>query len=156
MSSADNLIVAAVVLGFVLWRQLQPRDVREDSPYRLMLLLGAVGAVDLVGFADDHRVSALAWALVGASLAAGLVLGLLRGTTVRIWRREGVLVRQGTPATVALWGVGLGIHALADLAINGIDSSARGIGSTSILLYFGIALAAQRFATLYRAADLAH
>jgi hypothetical protein len=151
MTSADNVIVAVLVLGFVLWRQLQPREVREDSPYRLMLLLGVVGVVDLVGFADAHHVNALAWSLLAASLVVGCLLGVLRGETMHIWRRHGVLMRQGNAVTVVLWVAGLGIHVLADLMINGVDSSASGIGADAILLYLGLALAAQRFATLNRA-----
>jgi hypothetical protein len=79
VTSADNLIVAVLVLGFILWRQLQPRAVREDSPYRLMLVLGVIGVV---------------------------------------------------------------------------DRSASGVGADAILLYLGVALAAQRFATLSRAERL--
>ena len=151
MSSADNLIVAVLVLGFILWRQLQPRAVREDNPYRLMLVLGVVGVVDLVGFADHHRVNALAWSLLAASLVVGCLFGVLRGETVRIWRRDGVLMRQGNAITVVLWVAGLGVHVLADLLIDGVDRSASGIGADAILLYLGVALAAQRFATLTRA-----
>ena len=154
MGSADNLAVAALVLALVLWRQLRPREVREDNANRLLLVLGVVGMVELVEFADDHRVTALAWTLVGASLLVGAVFGLMRGASVRIWRRDGVLVRQGTLVTVALWGVGIGIHLLVDLAISGVDSAAAGIGSTALLLYLGIALAAQRLVTLNRAAQL--
>ena len=155
MPSADNLLVAALVLALILWRQLQPREVREENAYRLMLILGVAGVVELVRFADDHRVTALAWALVGASLAVGAAFGLMRGATVRIWRRDGVLVRQGTLVTVALWAVGIGVHLLVDAAVSGVDSSADGIGSTAILLYLGIALAAQQLVTLNRAAQLA-
>jgi hypothetical protein len=151
MSSADNLIVAVLVLGFILWRQLQPRAVREDSPYRLMLVLGVIGVVDLVGFARDHHVNALAWSLLAASVVVGCLLGVLRGETMHIWRRDGVLMRQGNAVTVVLWVAGLGIHVLADLMINGVDSSASGIGADAILLYLGLALAAQSFATLNRA-----
>ena len=150
-SSADDLIVAALVLGFILWRQLQPRSVREDSPYRLVLVLGVVGVVDLVGFADAHHVNAMAWSLLAASLVVGCLFGVLRGETVHIWRRDGVLVRQGNAITVVLWAAGLGIHVLVDELINGVDSSASGIGADTILLYLGVALAAQRFTTLRRA-----
>jgi hypothetical protein len=70
---------------------------------------------------------------------------------MHIWRRDGVLMRQGNAVTVVLWVAGLGIHVLADLMINGVDSSASGIGADAILLYLGLALAAQSFATLNRA-----
>jgi hypothetical protein len=155
MTSADNVIVAVLVLGFILWRQLRPRAVREDSPFRLMLVLGVVGVADVAGFADGHHVTGAAWTLLAASLMVGAVLGVMRGASVRIWRRDGVLVRQGGAVTVALWVAGLGVHVLVDVVINGVDRSAAGIGTDAILLYLAVALAAQRLVTLTRAQHLA-
>ena len=155
MTTAANLIVAVLVLGFILWRQLQPREVREDSPYRLMLVLAVIGVVDLIGFAGDHHVTAVAWTLLAASLVIGAFFGVMRGALVHIWRRDGVLVRQGNAVTVVLWVVGLGVHVLVDLLINGVDRSASGVGANAILLYLGVALAAQRVVTLSRAHHLA-
>jgi hypothetical protein len=40
-------------------------------------------------------------------------------------------------------------------SINGVDSSAGGIGSPSILLSLGVVLAAQRFTTLARVQQVA-
>ena len=91
--------------------------------------------------------------MLAASLVVGCLFGVLRGETVHIWRRDGVLVRQGNAITVVLWVAGLGIHVLVDLLINGVDSSASGIGANTILLYLGVALAAQRFTTLRRAEE---
>jgi hypothetical protein len=155
VTSADNLIVAALVLGLILWRQLQPRAVREDSPYRLMVILAVVGVADLVAFAGQHHVDPLAWALLVASLAVGAGFGVMRGVSVHVWRRDGVLVRQGNAVTVLLWGIALAVHLLVDRAIDGVDSQATGLGSTALLLYLGVALAAQRFATLSRAQQAA-
>jgi hypothetical protein len=154
MSSTSSLLVGALVLAFVLWRQLQPRAVREESPFRLMVILGVLGVVELVSFAGNHSVNGAAWALLAASIVVGGGFGIVRGLTVRIWRENGVLLRQGTVVTVLLWAVGLGIHVLVDVAITGVDSTASGLGSTGILLYLGVTLAAQRFVTLNRAAHL--
>ena len=155
MTSAGNLILAVLLLGFILWRQLQPRQVREDSPYRLMLVLAVIGVVDLLGFADDHHVTVLAWTLLGASLLLGAFFGMMRGALVPIWRRDGVIVRQGNAVTVVLWVVGIAVHVLADMLINGVDRSASGAGADTILLYLGIALAAQRIVTMSRARHVA-
>jgi hypothetical protein len=114
---------------------LHARAVREEAPYRLKLVLLVVGIVELAGFADDHRMTVAAWALVGGGLAVGAGFGVARGATVRIWRRDGVLLRQGNPVTVVLWVIGLGVHGAVDLAV--------------------IALAAQRLSTLNRARHLA-
>jgi len=101
------------------------------------------------------RTSGAAWTLLAASLMVGAVLGVMRGASVRIWRRDGVLVRQGGAVTVALWVAGLGVHVLVDVVIHGVDRSAAGIGTDAILLYLAVALAAQRLVTLTRAQHLA-
>jgi hypothetical protein len=155
MTSAGNLILAALLLGFILWRQLQPREVRQDSQYRLMLVLAVIGVVDLIGFADDPHVTALAWTLLAASLLLGAFFGVMRGALVPISRRDGVIVRQGNAVTVVLWVIGLAVHVFADMLIKGVDRSASGVGADTILLYLGIALAAQRIVTLSRARHLA-
>jgi hypothetical protein len=150
----DNVLVALVVLGIIVVRQLQPRAVRGDRPYLLMLVLGVVGVVDLVGFASEHRVGAAAWTLLLAGLVAGAGFGVARGSLVHVWAQGSVAMRQGNAITVVLWIAGLGVHLLLDLLIDGVDHAAAGIGTDTVLLYLAVALAAQRYVTLRRADQL--
>jgi hypothetical protein len=154
MGSAHNLTVAALVLALVLWRQLRPREVREDNANRLLLVLGVVGMVELVEFADDHRVTALAWTLVGASLLVGAILGLMRGASVRIWRRDGGAGATGHPGHRRVVG-----GRNRDPPARRPGHLRRGLGRSRDRLdrapaLLRIALAAQRLVTLNRAAQL--
>jgi Ca2+/Na+ antiporter len=155
VSVALNILIALAVLALILTRQLRRRPVREEQPYRIMLVLGVVGLVETVQFHQHHDVSTSAWALLVASLAVGAGFGALRGMTVHVWREAGTLYRQGNVATLVLWIVGLGLHLSVDLLIKRVDADAAGLSNTAILLYLAITLGAQQALVLERAQHLA-
>jgi hypothetical protein len=51
-SAITNIVIGLVALAFVLYRQLQPRPVRDNM--RLPLILGVIGVVELVQYLQ-HR-----------------------------------------------------------------------------------------------------
>jgi len=151
VNDQSNLLVAGLVLILIIARQLRPRPVREERPYTVIAILAVVGLAETASFAGNHTVSASAWTLLALSFLMALGFGALRGATVHLWRADGVLTRQGNLVTIALWVVGLAIHLGIDRLIEDNDSAAKGLGSTALLLYLGITLAAQRVVTLERA-----
>ncbi len=150
------LLLAAAALAWILYRQLSVQPVRENRPYLLMLVLGVVGAGQIAALAGHATIPAAAYAALGAGLLSAAAVGWWRGRLVRVWRDGGRLVRQGNWTTVVLWIVGLAFHLGLDqvgvvLAPAAVQRAAAGaLGTTSIMLYLSIALAAQRFATLSR------
>jgi hypothetical protein len=84
-------------------------------------------------------------ALTALSIAIGLGLAVVRARTIRIWAEAGNVWQQGTWVTAVLWVVGLGQHLLLDAV------GAPGLGSVSLLLYFGVIIFAQRLVVLGRA-----
>jgi hypothetical protein len=146
-----NIVVPALILAFIIRRQLEPRAVREDEPFRLLVVLVALGTVEMVQLAQKHTVPASAWAILGVSLAIGVGLGALRGALVHVWRVDGVLTRQGSYVTLVLWVVGLAVHFGADLVIAQVSHPARDLGNDALLLYVALVLGAQRWVTLARA-----
>ena len=154
MRSAANIVIGVLVLAWILYRQLRPRAVREDSPYRVMAILAIIGVLELAQFSNDHRVPSEAWAYLVVSLVIGAGFGVLRGRYVHVWRQDGVLTRQGNVSTIVLWVVGIAIHLGFDTLIGRTSSEAKGLASTAILLYLAIALAAQQYVTLRRAEHL--
>ena len=95
--------------------------------------------VELAGYGQHHPLSAGVLSIVAASLGIGVLLGALRAATVRLWRRDGQVVRQGSWLTVLLWLVSVGGH----------------LGLTA-LLHGGGAAAAGAAALLYPASRWAH
>lgn len=141
-----SLVITALVLLWILYRQVQVRPVRTSWVVPLVLVIAGVAALTS-GSGGGHRgLTATAIAVLIALLvldAAGL--GAVRALTVRLWREGGTVVRRGTWVTVLLWLVGLGVHL-------GVDAVAR-ISDSSALLYLGVTLAAQRLVLQARAGD---
>lgn len=52
MQTVLNLVAAALVLALVIGRQLRPKEVREVSPYRLVLVLGIIGVLQQRSFVE--------------------------------------------------------------------------------------------------------
>ncbi len=154
--SVLNLVIAAAVLLWVLYRQLQPRPVKEDRPYRLMFVLAVLGTVQIVQLAGQTEISAAGYAALLIGLLSGAGFGWLRGRLVHFWRGpDGTLMRQGNWLTLLLWVVGIAVHLGLDwagvhLSPEGHSSGAEALGLSGIMLYLAVALAAQRIATLAR------
>lgn len=134
--SATNVLVALVVLFLVLRRQLTARPLQDKS--RLGLILAIVGALETLHFVSNQHLASRDMTLLVISLAIGLGLAALRAYTIRLWRQDGQTYQQGNLLTAALWIISLALHVA-------IDAMAKpGLGSVSILLYFGIVIVAQQ------------
>lgn len=82
------------------------------------------------------------------SIAASLLflavgMGAVRAYTVMIWPDSSGILYQGTWFSIALWIVSVALH----LATNHIGRA----GESSLLIYYGITLAVQRWVILSRA-----
>jgi hypothetical protein len=153
-SPYTSILIALLVVAVVCVRQLRTSPIREERGLVLYVLVFALGVLQAVTFLKNHSIGATVLALVLASLIIGLGLGALRGRLVHLWRADGQLLRRGNAWTIALWVIGLAIHLSIDLVGAGLDKSAEGFASSTILLYIGLALGAQRFVLLRRAKTL--
>jgi hypothetical protein len=150
--------IGVLVLALVLVRQVQKRSVREDSKPVLLLVLLAIGLVGIVDFIRAHPVNGTGIAMLAASLVAAAGFGAIRAYTVRLWRENGTLYRQGNALTVVLWLVAIGVHFGADVLIDhsGIDysGSAKGLATTALTLYIAVSFGVQRLVVAARAARM--
>ena len=149
-NNLTSIVIAVLVLGFVLVRQVQKRSVNEDSKPVLLLVLLSVGLVDFVQFVKGHPVNGTGIAMLVASLVAAGAFGAIRGYTIRLWREDGVLYRQGNALTVVLWLVAIGVHFGADVLIDH-SGSATGLATTALLLYIAVTFGVQRLVVRSRA-----
>jgi hypothetical protein len=142
------------VLGWVLYNQLR---VRPFSPRRLPVaaVLGVVGLVQVVSAGAAHPVSLLGWTLLVTGLVVGVVLGLWRAATVRLWVRDGAVYTQGHAMTAALWIVGIGVHIGLDVLARVIAPAAETVNASSVLLFIALTLGVQGLMTMRRAQALA-
>jgi len=147
-----DLLIGLMVLAFILYRQLQTRPVRDNM--RLPLIIAIIGVVQLVQYLQHgHHGAGVAVALAG-SLVLAAVFGAIRAPTVRVWVDGGQAWRQGTWLTAVLWVVSLGVHLGYDYLVEG-KGSQSGLGSASLLLYFGVTFTIQRLILQARARRIA-
>jgi hypothetical protein len=143
-----NLLIGVAVLGLLITRQLQPRPVR--SSFRLPLIIGLIGLVELFSFVKKEHGGVGMVASLAGSLVIAAVLGAIRARTVQLWLKDGQPWRKGTWLTAVLWIVSLAAHLGYDSLVDGKS----GLGTATILLYLAVTFAAQRLVLQARADQL--
>ena len=148
-TDAVNLVIGLAVLGFILYRQMQPRPVRANM--RLPLILAIIGIFQLIDFLQHgtHNTTKVALALAG-SLVLAAITAAIRAFTVRVWIDGGQAWRQGNWLTALLWVVSIGLHLGYDYLVLG-NGSQSGVASASLLLYFAVTYTIQRLIQQARA-----
>lgn len=143
-----NLILAIAVVGLVLFRQLTPRQVTADAGWRLLLILGAVGVVQLGQFIDKSGwIGMIGIGLLAGSFGLAAIFGTLRAGSMTIWQeRDGSWWRRGGVTTLVLWAISIGSHFGIDALaahLAGPATDIRGLGNATLLLYLAISLGLQ-------------
>jgi hypothetical protein len=146
---SEGILIALAVVAWLLWRQLQVRELRRDRGMAFPLILAAVGVVEIARYSHEHPLGPVGYALLATSIVVAAIFGAIRASTVRLWVADGKLLRQGTYLTCVLWIVSIAIHIGGDYAIAPHDADR--LGGVSLLLYIGVTLAAQRFCLNERA-----
>ncbi len=142
-SSAVNIVIGLLVLAWLIGGQLRRKPLNAKT--RLGLVLAVIGLAETWNFLRHTHVADRDLALTGLSIVIGIALAAVRAGTIRIWQEQGEVWQQGTWLTALLWVAGLGQHLLLD------KIAAPGLGSASLLLYFGVIIFAQRLVVLGRA-----
>jgi hypothetical protein len=147
-ATITNLIIGLAVLAFILYRQLQPRPVRDNM--RLPLILGVIGVVELVKYLQHRPHGTGVIAALAGSLVIAAIFGAIRAATVRVWIDGGQAWRQGNWLTALLWVLSLAAHLGYDYVIDR-KAGQSGLGSASLLLYFAVTFTIQRIIMQARA-----
>jgi len=150
-AAVTNLVIGLAVLVFVVARQLIPQRLREN--YRLSIILLIIGAYQFAAFLRGHPKGdgAIIAAVVG-SLVLAAALGAARVPTVRVWRQDGQLLRQGTWLTGVLWVIAFAAHLGYDYIVAGDITGKNGatVGNATVVLYLVVSLTVQRYLLLRR------
>jgi len=143
-----NLVIGLAVLALLVVRQMSPR--RLNDSYRLPLIIAVIGAFEFASYLKTHHghQNEIVAAVAGSLVLAGLT-GAMRTPTIRLWRQDGQLMRQGNWLTAVLWAVSLGAHLGYDRLVGGTAAST--VGDATILLYLAVTFTVQRWILLARA-----
>jgi hypothetical protein len=150
----DALLVLgglAVVVFFIV------RQRRSDRFRQRTLLfpigLGIYGVVLMNDTSKRHPLTAASASLLTLSAVASIVFGVIRGRTIELTVREGVLWERATWRTIgAGWG-GLLVTRIALIAVAAAVGAQLAASATSIPLMLAITLATQMLVVSRRARD---
>ncbi|SEK88058.1 DUF1453 family protein [Streptacidiphilus jiangxiensis] len=153
MPAVANTVLIIAVVGYVLFRQFQPRQWNPNP--RRMLVVPAVLA--FMALRDPHLLDAHHEALSAAFLIGGVVLeiglGTVWGFTTRIWAdAQGAVWSKGTMASFFAW-IGMMIVRIALYAA----AAALGVaqGQSGLLLALAALLLVRGAVVTWRAREFA-
>lgn len=159
-SAALQLLLFLVIVGWRLGRKLRERPWSGDTRrWRLPLILTAVGAYETASLTSGaHRISFSAADLGYLVVVSGLsvLLGLVRGATIRLRNRDGVITQQYTAVTAVLWLATVAVRLVADAVAGPGLGVAHSVIGTSILMMFGLSLLGEAACVALRAGQLPH
>ncbi|MFF0311696.1 hypothetical protein ACFYSC_30025 [Streptosporangium sp. NPDC004379] len=142
--------VIVLVIAFVLYRQMMTRVATRTGLLWLALFMMVAGAAS-GGLVDPRRLP-LSLLLLAVDVACAVAFGVLRASTVRVWRDgKGTPWSKGTRWTLLGWLA----SAVARVALLGAGH-ALGLASapTAILFFMGVTIGVQSLLVARRARAL--
>ena len=135
--------IALIVVGFLAFRQFREKQTRVGRLWVLpaLALLFSYASI-------QHDLFDTVWspAIIAAGFVLGLVAGAIRGalTKLTVDPSAGVIRVKGTPLSVALWLLLIGVKGIADFALVGLgkERTMAGVATgliTATLLAFSLA-----------------
>lgn len=147
MSGPVEIVLILAAIAYILIRRVMGEPAQVRRMVILPMVLTVIGLSDVSG---DVR-TRLSLLFLLATAAISVVLGVLRGVSVRISDRDGVAFVRYTAFTVVLWVVSLAIRFGANLALGAIDPTDAGAVGNSLLLTLGLGILAEGLVVLSRA-----
>jgi hypothetical protein len=83
-------------------------------------------------------------------VASSLILGGVRGFFVRVYEQDGVMWRQGSSTTIALWIVSILVR--VGIAVLATQAGVGNVSDAGLDLAFGLSLGAQNAVVAFRGA----
>ncbi len=153
-SAIEQVVIVVAILALIMATRLQARPMREGPRrWRVPAVLVVVGIYLITSAGRGNKPVSfggadLGYLVLGALIC--LVLGALRGSTIRIWNQGGVMMQRYAPLTVALWIVVIAVRAGMDLAAPHFGV-AKALAAASVLFMFGLTLLGEAAVTALRA-----
>src|SRR5579859_5988975 len=110
LSSLTPILIGLAIAALVIVRQFSARRVASVWMIAVPFGLAAFGATGLGNLDTTGLV------LVALNTSLAVALGVMRGTTFRIWSgASGEALMQGTRLTVLLWAATIGVRVVVSL-----------------------------------------
>lgn len=147
-----NVAIYIALIGFILYREMTAHQLRLPRLVIPPAVLGlfALQQLSRHGLTIDRS----AVAFLGVNLAVGLVAGIWRGTTFRIWSEAGMVMTRGTATTLVSWGVLIAIRVPFAL-VSHVSKLPQGVVIGELLLALAATFGAQNVVLWLRSSRLA-
>jgi hypothetical protein len=147
MSGPVEIVLILAAVCYVMVRRM----LGEPAEAKRMVVLPAV--LTVIGLSDVSGVQRNPTALLFLVLTAGVsvIIGALRGASIHLSSRDGLVFVRYTGVTVALWVVNLVVKFGANLVLGLVDAHVASAVSNSLLLTLGVGLLAEGLVVLARA-----
>jgi hypothetical protein len=146
-----SILVGVAVAALLVVRQLRSQPL--NASFRIPLILGVIGLIELVEYLDKHHPGATAYGALAGSLVVAAVFGALRAATIHLWMQDGQPWRKGNWLTGILWILSLAAHFGIDFLIDPHNPNG-GLAGSTILIYLAITYTVQRVIMQARAQRL--
>jgi hypothetical protein len=154
-SSAAQILLFLVIIAWRLVRKMRERPAKTDARrWRLPLILTVAGGYETLSLtrgAHPVKFDTADIIYLAAAGAASVMLGLVRGSTVRLADRGGVLTEKYTALTAFLWVATVALRLGMDLTASRSFGVASAVTGTSILMMFGLSLLGEAAVVTLRA-----
>ncbi len=141
--SIANILLILLAVAYLMGKRLAGLPLTDRSALIPLVLLG-YGLYSLNGV----HVNAADWAVLAVEALIGLVAGVIRGITIKIYPRDGHLWMRYTPLTVAVW-----VATIAARIGVGVVGRELGAASTTatIMAMFGLTMLIETLVVRQRA-----
>ncbi len=148
MNTAITALISVVALGWIFYRQLQARPLRDRTARiaAVLMVVGLFQAAQFVTHGGQVGAGHVVAAVLGMLIAVGLAYP--RSLTTKVFPGpDGRYLRQGTAATIGLWIVAIALHVAVDIAVPLVlgDHTGRGFDGATTMLFIGVTLYAQNW-----------
>lgn len=140
MTGTVEVVLIAAAIIYVMARRLMGEPAVGERLLVLPAVLGVIGLTQT----SAHSVAEVVFLVASAALS--VVLGVLRGLTIRTYEQNGIVMLRYTAMTIVLWVAGIA----ARLVLNLLDPSA-GRTSNGLMLVVGAGLLAEGLVVLSKA-----
>ena len=134
------IVAILALVAFAIYKQSKINEVTGHDRFKLPIIYAIVGIV-VGGFTAPHGLGAIA--LLAASIALSVVVGLVRGRLTRVWLTDdGRIYSRGTAVTIGLFlAMIVGKFGLGTVAYLAHINDGAGFGE--ILVMIAVMLAMQ-------------
>lgn len=135
MSDPIEIILVVALVAYVLIRRVAGQPAQGKKLLLLPVVILAIGVLSL-----SHTWSPVAVGFLVATTGISFIIGILRGVSVKLFEKDGIVWMRYTGKTVALWVFNIVIKIAAAVALAVVNPTAAHQESSGLLISLGMGI----------------